>query len=212
MKPPEWLGKYPVLPIINRAKPDEALLIAEALIKGGLEIMEITLRTEEAMGSLCAVRKEFPKLILGAGSVITPYQLDWIKGEGLDFAVSPGWSDLCWKKASSFNLPFFPGVLTPTELMHAINEGCLHPKVFPIGPMGGIDYFRALLAPFREQKIQCVPTGGIKQHQVFDYVRNPHVSMVGGSWITPKEMVNQKDFEGITELAKSSLLLANINQ
>ena len=80
MKPPDWLGKYPVLPIINQVKPDEALLIAEALIIGGLEIMEITLRTDEAKDALLAVRKHFPKLILGAGSVLNPEQINWIKG------------------------------------------------------------------------------------------------------------------------------------
>lgn len=211
MKLPEWLGKYPVLPIINKAMPDEALFIAEALMAGGVEIMEITLRTDEAKNSLRSVRKHFPELILGAGSVINTKQLDWVQGEGLDFAVAPGWSDQCWQKATNLNLPFFPGVLSPSELMHAINAGCRSPKVFPIGPMGGIEYLQALMAPFRRAELTCIPTGGIQQNQVSDYLFDPQVSMVGGSWLTPKDLINQKNFAGITKLAKSSLLLANIN-
>ena len=211
MKPPDWLGKYPVLPIINQVKPDEALLIAEALTIGGLKIMEITLRTDEAKDALLAVRKHFPKLILGAGSVLNPEQINWIKGEGLNFAVSPGWSDSCWQKATSMNLPFFPGILTPTELMHAIDSGCLNPKIFPIVPAGGAQYLKSLLAPFRKCSIKCLPTGGIKPNMVPNYLNDPDVSMVGGSWITPEDLVSKKDFVGITELAKSSLLLANNN-
>ena len=210
MKPPEWLGKYPVLPIINQAMPDEVLSIAEALIEGGVEIMEITLRTDKAKDCLVAVRKEFPKLILGAGSVINPEQVNWIKEKELDFAVSPGWSDVCWQKAEDLNLPFFPGVLTPSELMHAVNSGCLNPKIFPIDPVGGIKYLQAMLAPFRSTNLTCIPTGGIQLHQVSDYLNDPQVSIVGGSWITPKELVAKKDFARITELAKTSLLLANI--
>ena len=209
MKPPNWLGKYPVLPIINQVTPDEALLIAEALSVGGVKIMEITLRTDKAKDSLLAVRKHFPELVLGAGSVMNPEQMNWIKGEGFNFAVSPGWSDLCWQKATSLELPFFPGILTPTELMHALNSGCLNPKIFPIAPVGGVQYLKSLLAPFRKYSIKCLPTGGIGRNMVPNYLSDPHVSMVGGSWITSEDLVSKKDFAGITELAKSSLFLAN---
>ena len=211
MKPPEWLGKYPVLPIINQATPDEALLIAGALMQGGVKIMEITLRSDLAKDSLIAVRREFPELIIGAGSVMNPEQIEWVKEEGLDFSVSPGWSDVCWQKANSLNLPLFPGIMTPTELMHAINSGCMNPKIFPIAPLGGIEFLQALLAPFRKTDLQCLPTGGIKQNQVSEYLSDPQVSMVGGSWIAPRKLVKQKYIAGITELAKSSLLLANID-
>ena len=211
MKPPDWLGTYPVLPIINQLTPDEALLIAEALTVGGVKIMEITLRTDKAKDSLLAVRKHFPELVLGAGSVMNQEQMNWIKGEGLNFAVSPGWSDLCWQKATSLELPFFPGILTPTELMHALHSGCLNPKIFPTAPVGGVQYLKSLLAPLRKCSIKCLPTGGIKPNMVLNYLNDPDVSMVGGSWITPEDLVSKKDFVGITELAKSSLLLANNN-
>ena len=100
VNPPNWLGKYPVLPIINKASPDQALAIAEALLEGGVGIMEITLRTDDAKDSLLAVRREFPEFILGAGSILNSDQLEWVSGEGMEFAVAPGWSDKCWQKQS----------------------------------------------------------------------------------------------------------------
>ena len=197
------------MPIINQVLPEDSLLVAEALLVGGVEIMEITLRSDKAKESLVAVRKKFPEIVLGAGSVTSPEQMNWIKGEGLNFAVSPGWSDSCWQKATSLELPFFPGILTSTELMHALNSGCLNPKIFPIAPVGGVQYLKSLLAPFQKYSIKCLPTGGIGRNMVSNYLCDPQVGMVGGSWITPKDLVSKKDFAGITELAKSSLFLAN---
>ena len=209
MKKPEWFGKYPVMPIINQVSPDESLMIAEALLVGGVRIMEITLRSDEAQESLIAVRKEFPEIVLGAGSVVNPEQLEWIRGEGLDFAVAPGWSDECWQKANILNLPFIPGILTPTELIKAIDEGCLNPKIFPVEPVGGMSYLKSLLAPFRAVGLQCLPTGRILEEQVSEYLNDPQVAMVGGSWLTPPELIKAKDISTITKLAKSSLLFAN---
>ena len=212
MNPPNWLGKYPVLPIINKVSPDQALAIAEALSEGGVGIMEITLRTDEAKDSLLAVRREFPEFILGAGSILNSDQLEWVSGEGMEFAVAPGWSDKCWQKAVSLKLPFIPGILSPSELLNSIGAGCLLSKIFPIEPVGGLEYLRALLAPFRKLNFQCLPTGGIKEKQVSQYLEDPQVIMVGGSWLTPSDLIEKKDMTEITKLAKSSLFLANKNQ
>ena len=133
------------MPIINQVLPEDSLLVAEALLVGGVEIMEITLRSDKAKESLVAVRKKFPEIVLGAGSVVNPEQLEWIQGEGLDFAVAPGWSDECWQKANTLNLTFIPGILTPSELIKAIDAGCLNPKIFPVEPVGGISYVKSLL-------------------------------------------------------------------
>ena len=197
------------MPIINQVLPDDSLLVAEALLIGGVEIMEITLRSDKAKESLVAVRKKFPKIVLGAGSVVNPEQLEWIQGEGLDFAVAPGWSDECWQKANTLNLPFIPGILTPSELIKAIDSGCLNPKIFPVEPIGGISYVKSLLAPFRAIGLQCMPTGGIVKEKVSEYLTDPQIAMVGGSWLTPPELIKAKDIPAITKLAKSSLLFAN---
>lgn len=184
-------------------------MIAEALLVGGVEIMEITLRSDKAKESLVAVRKNFPEIVLGAGSVLNPEQLEWIRGEGLDFAVAPCWSDECWQKANTLNLTFIPGILTPSELIKAIDAGCLNPKIFPVEPVGGISYVKSLLAPFRAIGLQCLPTGGILKEQVPEYLNDPQVAMVGGSWLTPTELIKAKDISAITKLAKCSLLFAN---
>lgn len=197
------------MPIINQVLPDDSLLVAEALLVGGVEIMEITLRSDKAKESLVTVRKKFPEIVLGAGSVVNPEQLEWIQGEGLDFAVAPGWSDECWQKANTLNLPFIPGILTPSELIKAIDSGCLNPKIFPVEPIGGISYVKSLLAPFRAIGLQCMPTGGIVKEKVSEYLTDPQIAMVGGSWLTPPELIKAKDIPAITKLAKSSLLFAN---
>ena len=197
------------MPIINQVLPYDSLLVAEALLVGGVEIMEITLRSDKAKESLVAVRKKFPEIVLGAGSVVNPEQLEWIQGEGLDFAVAPGWSDECWQKANTLNLPFIPGILTPSELIKAIDSGCLNPKIFPVEPIGGISYVKSLLAPFRAIGLQCMPTGGIVKEKVSEYLTDPQIAMVGGSWLTPPELIKTKDIPAITKLAKSSLLFAN---
>jgi len=209
---PLWLQKYPVLPIINQATPDEALSIAEALLEGGIDVMEVTLRTTQAKEALQVVRKKFPEITLGVGSILSTEQVDWAAAEGMNFGVSPVWNEDLWALSLDLEISFFPGVLTPSELSRAIDAGCLHPKIFPIEPTGGVAYLKALLAPFGNTNLHCLPTGGIGKEKVLEYLKIPQVSTVGGSWITPQSLISSKDTKGMTELAKSSLLLANTSR
>ena len=212
MHHPLWLQKYPVLPIINQATPDEALSIAEALLEGGIDVMEVTLRTSQAKEALQVVRKKFPEITLGVGSILSTDQVDWAAAEGMNFGVSPVWNEDLWALSLDLEISFFPGVLTPSELSRAIDAGCLHPKIFPIEPTGGVAYLKALLAPFGNTNLYCLPTGGIGKEKVLEYLKIPQVSTVGGSWITPQSLISSKDTKGMTELAKSSLLLANTSR
>lgn len=209
MHHPLWLQKYPVLPIINQATPDQALSIAEALLEGGIDVMEVTLRTTQAKDALQVVRKKFPEITLGVGSILSTDQVDWAAAEGMNFGVSPVWNEDLWALSLDLEISFFPGVLTPSELSRAIDAGCLHPKIFPIEPTGGVAYLKSLLAPFGNTNLHCLPTGGIGKEKVLEYLAIPQVSTVGGSWITPQSLISSKDTKGMTELAKSSLLLAN---
>ena len=212
MHHPLWLQKYPVLPIINQATPDEALSIAEALLEGGIDVMEVTLRTAQAKEALQVVRKKFPEITLGVGSILSTEQVNWAAAEGMNFGVSPVWNEDLWALSLDLEISFFPGVLTPSELSRAIDAGCLHPKIFPIEPTGGVAYLKALLAPFGNTNLYCLPTGGIGKEKVLEYLKIPQVSTVGGSWITPQSLISSKDTKGMTELAKSSLLLANTSR
>lgn len=212
MHHPLWLQKYPVLPIINQATPDEALSIAEALLEGGIDVMEVTLRTAQAKEALQVVRKKFPEITLGVGSILSTEQMNWAAAEGMNFGVSPVWNEDLWELSLDLEISFFPGVLTPSELSRAIDAGCLHPKIFPIEPTGGVAYLKSLLAPFGNTNLYCLPTGGIGKEKVLEYLAIPQVSTVGGSWITPQSLISSKDTKGMTELAKSSLLLANTSR
>lgn len=211
MKHHQLFNNYPVLPIINQATAEEALVIAEAFLEADLCLMEMTLRTETAKKALLEVRKKFPNFILGTGSILSKDQMQWAFDAGMDFTVSPAWSDSLWNMSQKLKIPFFPGILSPSELLKSIEAGCLHPKIFPIEPAGGVPYLKSLLAPFQNAEITCLPTGGIGKEKVSQYLVLPEVQIVGGSWITPQTHINSMDAKKITELAKASLLLANTN-
>jgi len=174
--------------------------------------MEVTLRTAQAKEALQVVRKKFPEITLGVGSILSTEQVDWAAAEGMNFGVSPVWNEDLWALSLDLEISFFPGVLTPSELSRAIDAGCLHPKIFPIEPTGGVAYLKSLLAPFGNTNLYCLPTGGIGKEKVLEYLTIPQVSTVGGSWITPQSLISSKDTKGMTELAKSSLLLANTSR
>ena len=208
----DQLGRQPVLPILNFADRDSALRITEALVIGGINTFEITLRSPEALDALQTVRKEFLDLTLGAGTILDKEQLSQVKDGGIDFGVSPGWSDELWEHSQELELPFFPGIVTPTELTHAHRSGCHVLKVFPIEPAGGIAYLKSLIAPFRALGIRYLPTGGIDRSKVAPYLLDDAVVTVGGSWLTPKDLIDKKEFGKITELAIASLSLGNRDQ
>ena len=174
--------------------------------------MEVTLRTAQAKEALQVVRKKFPEITLGVGSILSTEQMNWAAAEGMNFGVSPVWNEDLWALSLDLEISFFPGVLTPSELSRAIDAGCLHPKIFPIEPTGGVAYLKSLLAPFGNTNLYCLPTGGIGKEKVTEYLTIPQVSTVGGSWITPQSLISSKDTKGMTELAKSSLLLANTSR
>lgn len=205
----DQLGGQPVLPILNLPDGDSALRVAEALVAGGIKVFEITLRNPEALQALQAVREEFPDLTLGAGTLIEKEQIARVKDMGIDFGVSPGWSEELWAFSLEVNLPLFPGILTPTELLSAHQAGCRALKVFPIEPVGGISYLQSLIAPFRPLGIRYLPTGGIGRDKVASYLHDEAVLTVGGSWLTPVNSIENKDFAKITGLAIEAFSLSN---
>ena len=202
------LGKYPVLPILHLSDPKTSLQTAEALAEGGVEILEMTLRSDEALPSLEAVRKEFPHFILGAGTLLEIEQIERVQDIGIDFGVSPGWDESMWIKAQEENFFLIPGILTPSELNNVSKCGCPLIKIFPIEPAGGYSYLKALLAPFRPRGLKYLPTGGITKELVSSYLADPDVLTVGGSWLTPSHLLKNSQFCEITKLAKEALSIA----
>lgn len=202
------VGKSPVLPILNLVDIHQGLRAAEALANGGIETIEITLRNKTALSVLHEIRKEFPHFTLGAGTILQEEQIKQILDIGVDFGVAPGWNESVWQQAQLNKFMLIPGIITPTELNNAHQKGCTTLKIFPVEPAGGYPYMQALLAPFRNLGIKYIPTGGIKQEVVPSYLADPDVLTVGGSWLTPANLLENSQFAEITKLAMKAVSLA----
>ena len=185
------LSKYCVVPVIAIESVDYALPLADALIEGGLPVAEITFRTEAAVDVISIIAKKRPELILGAGTVLTPDNLQKAKDCGATFAVAPGLNSDVVKKAQDIGLPFVPGINNPTDIESALSLGCKTLKFFPAEASGGIKYLNAIAAPYKHTGIKFMPTGGINANNLSSYLESPIILACGGTWIAkPQDMVD----------------------
>jgi len=191
-----------IIPVITIEKVEHALPLAEALIKGGLNTLEITLRTDAAIDAITAIHKAFPDCQVGAGTVIHPDQIIQIIDAGACFAVSPGITLSLVETAEQHQLPFLPGVATPSEVIAASELGCETLKFFPAHLFGGIDTLKAYASLF--PNIRFCPTGGINANNAKDYLALANVISIGGSWIAPKDLIEKNDWAAITKLASKA--------
>lgn len=185
--------------------PGEAVPLAEALLAGGLHTMEITFRTEAAAEAIRLIRRDVPRMTIGAGTVLTPCQVAQAAEAGAQFLVAPGLDEAVLAAALARNLPYIPGVLTPTEAGRALNLKCKLLKFFPAEPAGGVAMLKALAGPFAHTGVQFVPTGGITLATLPAYLALPQVAAVGGSWMAERELVKQHAWEKITALAAAAM-------
>lgn len=195
-----FTGHTPVLAVITLDEVDSAPALAEALLEGGISILEITLRTAHGLKAITLLRKEFPNLCLGAGTVTQAAQLQQVKDAGAQFAVSPGLTKDLINEANQQNLPFLPGAVTPSEVLLAIEAGLSHLKFFPAEQSGGLDYLNSLAAPFPD--IHFCPTGGINEFNYKDYLEASNVFCVGTTWLTPRSLVKEKQWQAIKQRAQ----------
>ena len=202
----ETLAETRVVPLVQSDDPKTAVRIAEALIEGGLSVLEVVLRTDEALHCLDAIVAEFPDVHVGAGTVLSAEQAKEVIARGASFVVSPGLDDPSVHVAQAENIPIFPGIATPTELQHAWNLDLRVVKFFPAGQFGGTGTLKALASVFRD--VQFMPTGGVSAKNLRDYLAVPAVLACGGSWLTPSDAVASGNFERITELAAEAVALA----
>ena len=205
----ESLGNQSVLPILNFQNSKLVFHTVEALLEGGIKNLEVTLRSKDALPTLEEIRKEFPDLLLGAGTILKDEQIDQVQDIGINFGVCPGWDESIWKKSQKNNFFLIPGILTPTELNRVAKFNCPAIKIFPIEPTGGYPYMKALIAPFRNLGIKYLPTGGVTQHLTSTYLNDPDLLTIGGSWVTPQDLVHNLQFSQITKLAKEAVSLGN---
>lgn len=184
-----------------------AVPVARALLEGGVDCMELTLRTPAAMESLRRIRAEVPQMVAGVGTILTPEQARAVKDAGAAFGVSPGMNARVVAEAVQIGLPFAPGICTPTDIEHALEHGCKLLKFFPAEPCGGLDYLKAIAAPYAHLGVRYLPLGGVDENIAVRYLHSPLIHAVGGSWLAPKDMIERQDWAGITANARRGTML-----
>lgn len=201
----DLLLAHPIIPVVVIERVEDAIPLAQALIAGGMPIMEVTLRTDAAVAGIEAIVKHVPSAIVGSGTVCNPQQFALSEDIGCQFIVSPGSTDRLLKVAQASSVPFLPGVCSASELMRGLDYGFEHFKFFPAEASGGIPLLKALHGPFGQAKF-CA-TGGIGLHNVLDYLALKNVLSVGGSWITETHLVREKRWSDIQILARAAVSL-----
>jgi 2-dehydro-3-deoxyphosphogluconate aldolase/(4S)-4-hydroxy-2-oxoglutarate aldolase len=199
----DYMKLSPIVPVVVLDDAKDALSLAEALLKGGIRLMEITLRSDAALASIEQIASELPEMHVGAGTVLNAQQMIRVRDAGGCFSFSPGISNELLNCARKENISFIPGVATASEVMLAMQhniEGC---KLFPASAVGGVELLKGFGGPFAS--MQFCPTGGISLSNMNDYLALPNVLCVGGSWIVPKKSVAEGNFEHITRLCKEAL-------
>ena len=195
-----------VVPLVQSDDPKTALKISEALLEGGLDVLEVVLRTDAALDCLEAIAKEFPKAHVGAGTVLSADQSKEVIRRGAGFIVSPGLDPASVNVANDAGIPILPGISTATELTQAWNMGLRTVKLFPASLVGGPKMIKALSSVFRDVKF--MPTGGVNPANLNEYLAVPAVLACGGSWLTPADAIAKGDFGAITQLAKDAIAIA----
>jgi len=202
----ERLRRAPIVPLIQANDPQVATACARALLAGGLGVIEVVLRSDEAIACLQETARSVPEAIVGAGTILTVDQATAAIDAGAAFLVSPGLDEGIVRLAQDANLPVFPGIATATELMQAWNLGLKTVKFFPAGLAGGSAMLKALAAVFRG--VRFMPTGGVSATNLAEYLAVPAVIACGGSWLTPAREVQSQNYAAITQLAQEALSVA----
>ena len=191
-------GVVPVMVVDDAA---QAVPLARAVLAGGIDVIEITFRTEAAAGAIAAIAAQVPEMLVGAGTVLTPRQADQAREAGAVFAVAPGLNESVVRAARQAGLAFMPGVATPSEVEKALELGCTELKFFPAEPMGGLKYLKSMAAPYKHMGVRYVPLGGVSTTNVRDYLAEEIVLACGGSWIAKRDQIAAADWAGITAAA-----------
>ena len=201
----QLLSRAPVIPVYTPAHVDEAVQVAHALVRGGLPVIEVTLRTPVALAAIRAMSAAEPGALIGAGTVLSAALLKEARAAGAAFAVSPGATPALLRAAVAEGLPFLPGIATASELMRGLEVGLDCFKFFPAAQAGGVAMLRSFAGPFAD--VAFCPTGGIDADTAADYLRLPNVRCVGGSWLTPKTLLDAGDWAQVEHLARTAAAL-----
>ncbi|WQZ92768.1 bifunctional 4-hydroxy-2-oxoglutarate aldolase/2-dehydro-3-deoxy-phosphogluconate aldolase [Helicobacter pylori] len=201
----EVLQISPIVPVVVIEDIKDAVPLAQSLIEGGIPIIEVTLRSSCALEAIELIAKNVPKMRVGAGTILNPTQLEQAQNRGAEFLISPGLTIKLLEHAKKKDMPLIPGVSSSSEVMQALELGYNALKFFPAEYCGGVKLLNAFNGPFKGVKF-C-PTGGISADNMRSYLNLENVLCVGGSWLTPKNLIQNKEWDKITEICKRALAL-----
>lgn len=201
------LQQAPLIALVQADDADTAVHTSRALVAGGITIIEVLFRTDAGLDCLAAVSRKVPDAVAGAGTVLSAAQAEAALDAGAKFIVSPGLDDGVVGVARSAGAPVYPGVCTATELQRAYNLGLDTVKFFPASVAGGVPALKALSSVFRTMRF--IPTGGVSPANLADFLAIPAVLACGGSWLTPANLIQQGDFEGVSKLAREAVSIAD---
>ena len=197
------LGNDKVVPVVTIRSVEQALSLAAALQEGGINVIEVTLRTPAALDCIAALKRENSGMLVLAGTVTTPQLMRDVSEAGADGAISPAYSSLLLEAAKQVDMPFLPGVATPSEVLAGMEAGLDEFKLFPATAVGGLSLLKGIGAPMPKAKF-C-PTGGLNESNFTDFLALQNVMCVGGSWMVPSLAVNENDWAAVTSKVKHTL-------
>lgn len=197
---------YAVVPIVVLNDADDAVPLADALIKGGLPCAEVTFRTDAAEESIRRICESFPDMLVGAGTVLTTEQVERAHKAGAKFIVSPGFDPEIIDCCISIGLPVLPGCITPSEIAQAVKRGLKVVKFFPAEQSGGVAMIKAMAAPY--SMVKFMPTGGISTKNLADYLSCDKILCCGGSWMVKEDLIKSGSFDKITDMTREATALA----
>lgn len=198
----EQFYEFGVVPVVVLERAEDALPLADALVKGGLPCAEVTFRTDAAEESIRLMSKNYPEMLVGAGTVLTTEQVDRAVAAGAKFIVSPGFDpeivDYCLEK----QIPVLPGCITPSEVAQAVKSGLKTIKFFPAEQAGGVAMLKAMAAPYN--MVKFMPTGGINPDNLKNYLEFSRIICCGGSWMVKGDLINSGKFDEIEALTRQA--------
>lgn len=198
---------YAVVPVVVLNDADDAVPLADALIKGGLPCAEVTFRTDAAEESIRRICESFPDMLVGAGTVLTTEQVERAHKAGAKFIVSPGFDPEIIECCISIGLPVLPGCITPSEIAQAVKRGLKVVKFFPAEQSGGVAMIKAMAAPY--SMVKFMPTGGISTKNLADYLSCDKILCCGGSWMVKEDLIKSGSFDKITDMTREATALAS---
>jgi len=196
--------------IVDRV--EDAVPLAEALLEGGVDVMELTLRTPAALDALKAIRKAMPGMVAGVGTILTPAHVQAAKDAGAAFGVAPGTNPRVLQAAADLRLSFAPGIATPSDIEAALEHECRVLKFFTCEASGGLSYLKNIAAPYAHLGLKYIPLGGVNEKNMATYLAEPLVGALGGSWLAPRDLIQSGDWAKIRANAAAAVEIIRVTR